>query len=274
MTEIFIGEKIKIPSECFFLIAGPCVIENEKHTYFMAKNLKRITDELNIPFIFKSSYDKANRLSIDSYRGPGIKEGLKILSNIKKELEIPVLSDVHETNQIELAAEVLDVIQIPALLSRQTDLVVEAAKTNKPINLKKGQFLSPWNVKNIVEKALAQGNHSILITERGTTFGYNNLVVDFKSIPIMKEFGFPVIIDATHAVQLPGAAGTSSGGNSKFTPHMAKAGIAVGADGVFLEVHENPEKALSDGPNSLRLDELYSLLRELKKLYKLINKRG
>ncbi len=244
-----------------FVIAGPCVIESEAHALAMAGEIKAICGRLNLPFIFKASYDKANRSSVRSYRGPGIERGLKILEQVKKNVGVPVLSDVHETSQVEKAATVLDVIQIPALLCRQTDLVIEAAKAGKPLNLKKGQFLSPQEMENVVEKALSQGNDRILLTERGTFFGYNNLVFDVRSIPIMKKWGFPVVIDATHTVQRPGGRGVASGGEGEFIPTMVRAGAAAGADGVFLEVHDNPEKALSDGPNSLNINKLEDILR-------------
>lgn len=265
--EILINEKVKIGgTNPFFLIGGPCVIENQDHAFFMAKEIKKICEDLQISFIFKASYDKANRSSISSYRGPGAERGLEILRAIKDELRIPVLSDVHETNQIEKAAQVLDVIQIPALLSRQTDLIVEASKTQKTLNLKKGQFLSPQEMKNVVEKALSQGNEKLIITERGTSFGYNNLVFDIRSIPIMKKWGFPVVIDASHSVQKPGGEGSSSGGEAEFIPYKAKAGVTVGADGVFLEVHDNPSQALSDKYNSLILKDLRNLLASLLRL--------
>jgi 2-dehydro-3-deoxyphosphooctonate aldolase (KDO 8-P synthase) len=232
----------------------------------MAKEIKKICEDLQISFIFKASYDKANRSSISSYRGPGAEQGLEILRTIKDELLVPVLSDVHETNQIEKAAQILDVIQIPALLSRQTDLIVEASKTQKPLNIKKGQFLSPHEMKNAVEKALSQGNENLIITERGTFFGYNNLVFDIRSIPVMKKWGFPVVIDASHSVQKPGGEGSSSGGEAEFIPYMAKAGVSVGADGVFLEVHDNPSQALSDKYNSLILKDLRNILASLLRL--------
>ena len=265
--EILINEKVKIGgTNPFFLIGGPCVIENQDHAFFMAKEIKKICENLQISFIFKASYDKANRSSISSYRGPGAERGLEILRTIKDEVLVPVLSDVHETNQIEKAAQILDVIQIPALLSRQTDLIVEAAKTQKPLNLKKGQFLSPHEMKNAVEKALSQGNEKLIITERGTFFGYNNLVFDIRSIPIMKKWGFPVVIDASHSVQKPGGEGSSSGGEAEFIPYKAKAGVSVGADGVFLEIHDNPSQALSDKYNSLILKDLRNLLASLLRL--------
>jgi len=251
----------------FFLIAGPCVIESEEHTFFLAEALQCITAEKNIPFVFKASFDKANRTSIKSYRGPGLKKGLAILSAVKKSLGVPVISDIHEPGQAEPAAEVLDIIQIPAFLCRQTDLLLAAARTGKPLNIKKGQFLSPAEMRNVVEKALSQGNEQLLLTERGTCFGYNNLVFDVRSIPIMKEWGFPVVIDASHSVQHPGGQGTSSGGEARFIPSIARAALAAGADGLFLEVHDRPEKALSDGPNSWPLEKLARLLEELSQLY-------
>lgn len=267
--EISIDQKIKIGAgDSLFLIAGPCVIESQDHALFMAKEIKKICEDLRIPFIFKASYDKANRSSIQSYRGPGLEKGLKILKRIKKELSVPVLSDVHQISDIEKAAQVLDVIQIPAFLSRQTDLIVEAAKTKKPVNIKKGQFLSPHDMKNALDKALDQGNEKIILTERGTSFGYNNLVFDVRSIPIMKAWGYPVVIDASHSVQRPGGEGTSSGGEAEFIPFIASAGISVGADGLFLEVHDDPAQALSDKHNSLiinRLNPLLASLLELKK---------
>lgn len=267
--EIIINKKVKIGgSNLLFLIAGPCVIENKDHAYYLAKEIKGICEKLQMPFIFKASYDKANRSSISSYRGPGLEGGLEILRFIKEELDIPVLSDVHETSQVEKAAQVLDVIQIPAFLCRQTDLIVEAAKTQKPLNLKKGQFLSPHEMKNVIEKAQSQGNENIILTERGTFFGYNNLVFDIRSIPIMKKWGFPVVIDASHSAQKPGGEGTFSGGEAEFIPAIAKAGTSVGADGVFLEVHDNPPEALSDSPNSLIINELHSLLFSLLQLKK------
>lgn len=251
-----------------FLIGGPCVIESEEHAFRMAAEIKRICDEHKILFVFKASYDKANRSSLDSHRGPGLEDGLRILKAIKRELDIPVLSDVHETRQIERAAESLDVIQIPALLCRQTDLIVEAARTGKPINLKKGQFLSPGEMRLVVEKALQQGNENLILTERGTVFGYNNLVLDIRSVPILKDLGFPVVVDASHSIQRPGGEGASSGGDARFIPHVARAGIAAGADGVFIEIHDHPQKALSDRHNSLKLKDLGSLLGTIRRIRK------
>lgn len=267
--EIGIDENIKIgAANPLFLIAGPCVIESEDHAFFMAIEIKKICAQLRISFIFKASYDKANRSLIQSFRGPGLERGLETLKRIKEELSVPVLSDVHETSQIEKAAHVLDVIQIPALLSRQTDLIVEAAKTQKPLNIKKGQFLSPHDMKNVLDKALSQGNDKIILTERGTSFGYNNLVFDVRSIPIMKSWGYPVVIDASHIVQKPGDEGGSSGGEAEFISSIASAGISVGADGLFLEVHDNPAQALSDKYNSLKINKLKDLLASLLELKK------
>ena len=247
----------------FFLIAGPCVIESEKHSLFLARRIKGICRELEIPFAFKASYDKANRSSKASFRGPGIEKGLAVLGAVKRDVGVPVLSDVHETSQVAMAAEVLDIIQIPALLCRQTDLILEAARTLKPLNIKKGQFLSPQEMRNALDKALSQGNEKVMLTERGTVFGYNNLVFDVRSVPIMRSWGFPVFIDASHSVQRPGGEGVRSGGDSEFIPTIARAGMAVGADGLFLEVHDDPSSALSDKANSWPLKKLESLLVSL-----------
>jgi 2-dehydro-3-deoxyphosphooctonate aldolase (KDO 8-P synthase) len=265
--EINISDKVKIGGcQPLFLIGGPCVLETEEHALYLATQIKTVCDSLGIPYIFKASYDKANRSSLASYRGPGFLDGLQILDNIRNTLKIPVLSDVHETSQVEKAAKVLDVLQIPAFLSRQTDLLIAVACAGKPVNIKKGQFLAPQDMKNIVEKVLSQGNANILLTERGTSFGYNNLVFDVRSIPIMKDLGFPVVIDASHSVQKPGGEGLYSGGDAEFIPHIAAAGIAAGADGVFLEIHDNPPKALSDGLNSLNLNELEDILHTLMRI--------
>lgn len=247
-----------------FLIAGPCVIENEALVLETAAALKRLGKELRIPIIFKSSYDKANRSSVESYRGPGLIAGLKILRQVKEQLGLPLLSDVHHSDEVEAAADVLDILQIPAFLCRQTDLVVAAAKTGKIVNVKKGQFMAPWEMGNIVKKIESAGNHRILLTERGASFGYNNLVSDMRAIPIMQRFGYPVIFDATHSVQLPGGQGTSSGGQREFVPTLAKAAVAAGCDGLFMEVHPNPDTALSDGPTMVPLGELAALLRQVK----------
>jgi 2-dehydro-3-deoxyphosphooctonate aldolase (KDO 8-P synthase) len=245
------------------LIAGPCVIESYHVTATIAAYLADLTRRLSIPLIFKASYDKANRTSIDSFRGPGIAEGLDILARIKTEFGLPVLSDVHHIDEIKRAAKVLDVIQIPALLCRQTDFILEASKTKRPVNIKKGQFLAPWDVAHVVEKVKSTGNQKVMITERGFMFGYNNLIVDFRGIPIMQQQGCPVIFDATHSVQLPGGAGNKSGGQREFAPVLARAAVAAGVDGIFLEVHPDPDKAFSDGANSLSLDSLPDLLMQL-----------
>ena len=247
----------------FLLVAGPCVLESEAHAVFLAREIAAVCAPLGVPYIFKASFDKANRSSGSSFRGPGLEKGLAILATVKKETGVPVLSDVHETAQVDRAAKVLDVLQIPALLCRQTDLVVAAARTGKPLNIKKGQFLAPADMRNVLDKALGTGNERILLTERGTSFGYNNLVFDVRSIPIMRSWGYPVLIDASHSVQRPGGEGTRSGGEAEFIPHVAKAGLAVGADGLFLEVHDDPREALSDKSNSLILKDLQGLLATL-----------
>ncbi len=246
---------------CF--IVGPCVIETENLTLRIAERLKKLSDTLNIPLIFKSSYDKANRTSIKSYRGPGLKKGLRILQKVKRKTGMPVLSDIHSVEELPYAVEVLDILQIPAFLCRQTDLIVATAKTGKPINIKKGQFLAPWDVKNIIDKVLSTGNSNIIITERGTSFGYNNLIVDFRGLPIMRSFGYPVIFDVTHSLQLPGGQGSSSGGQREFAEPLARAAVAVGVDGLFMEVHPEPDRALCDGANMLSIDEFPSLIQRL-----------
>lgn len=250
------------------LIAGPCVIESRESAVYHAREIKKIAAKLDIPFIFKSSYDKANRSSVNSFRGPGIKKGLKILQNIRKNLNVPVLSDVHCIKELDAAAEILDVIQIPAFLCRQTDLVVRAASFGKPINVKKGQFMSAPEMKNVIDKIESVGNKNILLTERGTTFGYNTLVNDFRSIVIMAETGYPVVYDATHSVQMPGERGSSSNGESKYVLPLSKAAVAIGCDALFVEVHACPDKALSDGPNMLKLDELENYLYQIKQIEK------
>jgi 2-dehydro-3-deoxyphosphooctonate aldolase (KDO 8-P synthase) len=270
--EIRIKDVIMGGERPFVLIAGPCVIESEASTMEAAERLKRIAADLGIPFIFKSSYDKANRSSVKSYRGPGVKEGLRILAKAGREFSVPLLSDVHRFEEIGPAAETLDVIQVPAFLSRQTDLLVEAAKTGKAVNIKKGQFLAPWDIKNAAEKAASTGNRNILITERGVSFGYNNLVVDMRSLPIMRGYGYPVVFDATHSVQLPGAGGTASSGDRQFVPHLTRAAIAVGIDALFMEVHACPEKALCDGPNMISFDELPAILEEAQEIDRVVKK--
>jgi 2-dehydro-3-deoxyphosphooctonate aldolase (KDO 8-P synthase) len=246
-----------------FLIAGPCVIESREHCLFMAGELKKITSECGVTFVFKASFDKANRSSIKSFRGVGIDEGLKILGEVRKSVGVPVLTDIHEVDQVNSVGQVVDVLQIPAFLCRQTDLIVAAAKTGKIVNVKKGQFLAPWEMKNVVDKAREAGSERFMLTERGASFGYNNLVVDFRSFPIMRSFGCPVIFDVTHSLQLPGGQGQSSGGQPQYIPHFARAGVAAGLDGFFMEVHDNPAKALSDGPNALELSLLKPLLEQL-----------
>ena len=269
--EIEIGSRVKVGGKGpFFLVAGPCVIESEEHSLRLAREIGKTCASLGVPFIFKASFDKANRSSGASVRGPGLEKGLAVLRTVKEETGVPVLSDVHETCQVERAAEVLDVIQIPALLCRQTDLLLEAARTMKPVNIKKGQFFSPHEMRNALDKVLSAGNDKVMLTERGTVFGYNNLVFDVRSIPIMKSWGYPVIIDASHSVQRPGGEGLSSGGEAEFIPHIARAGMAVGADGVFLEVHDNPGAALSDKHNTLIINNLQELLADLCRIRKAV----
>ncbi len=248
------------------LIAGPCVIESERGAMSIAEKLKRITYDAGIPFIFKSSYDKANRSSIDSFRGPGLNKGLAIMGKIKRELNIPLLSDIHTEKEIAPASEVLDVLQIPALLCRQTDLLVKAAKTGRPVNVKKGQFMAPWDMKNVVDKLVKSGCKKILLTERGFMFGYNNLVVDMRSLVLMRNFGYPVVFDATHSLQLPGGKGDRSDGQRELIPDIVRGAVAVGCDTLFMEVHPNPDKAKSDGPNMLKLSQLPMLLKQVKVL--------
>jgi 2-dehydro-3-deoxyphosphooctonate aldolase (KDO 8-P synthase) len=245
------------------LIAGPCVIEEPERTLKIGRAIKEIADRLNIPYIFKASYDKANRSSYNSFRGPGLKEGLSILAHIKKELGVPVVSDIHCVTQIDAAAEVLDILQIPAFLCRQTDLVYQAARTGRVINVKKGQFLAPLDMKNVITKIEEAGNHKILLTERGATFGYNNLVVDFRALPIMRSLGYPVVFDATHSVQLPGGAGTSSSGQREFVPYLTRSAVAAGVDMLFMEVHDNPPEGKSDACNMLYVDKLEELLKDV-----------
>lgn len=269
----FVAKEIQINADTkiggphpLFLIGGPCVIESREHALAMAQAIQRVCLELDMPFIFKASFDKANRSSIASFRGPGLERGLQILQEIKEKTGVPVLSDIHETGQVEQAAGVLDILQIPAFLSRQTDLIVRCAETQKPLNIKKGQFLSPFEMENTVEKARSRGNDKIILTERGTSFGYNNLVFDVRAIPIMKRLGQPVVIDASHTVQRPGGEGTFSGGDAEFIPYIARAGVSVGADGVFLEIHDNPSQALSDSRNSINISNLRELLAGLQRL--------
>lgn len=264
MKEVKIGNLTVGGGKGLFLLAGPCVIEDPERTLMIGRRTKEICDRLGIPYIFKASFDKANRSSYSSFRGPGLEEGLKILAHIKKEIQVPVVSDIHSVEQIEPAAEVLDVLQIPAFLCRQTDLVYGAAKTGKCVNVKKGQFMAPKDMINVLKKMEEAGNENLMLTERGASFGYNNLVVDMRSFPIMRDFGYPVIFDATHSVQLPGGAGTKSSGQREFVPFLSRAAVGAGVDGLFMEVHDNPEEALSDGPNMVRLDDLEAILRDLK----------
>ncbi|NQT32858.1 MAG: 3-deoxy-8-phosphooctulonate synthase [Candidatus Omnitrophica bacterium] len=252
------------------LIAGPCVIESAESAMDHAKRIKEVAEKAGIPFIFKSSYDKANRSSVSSFRGPGVKEGLKILKSIREELGVPVLSDVHSTDEARSAAKVLDVLQIPAFLCRQTDLLIAAAETGKPVNVKKGQFMSPREMTNVMGKIESTGNSNILLTERGTSFGYNTLVNDFRGVVQMSEAGYPIVYDATHSVQMPGGKGTSSGGESEYILPLSKAAVAVGCDALFVEVHEDPQKAMSDGPNMLKLMDLGSYLEEIRKIEKAV----
>ena len=255
-------------SASFFLIAGPCVMEDYDSTMRIAGELKRITDELEIQFIFKASYDKANRTSITSYRGPGIERGLDILHDVKQNFGVPVLTDVHAPDEAYMAGEVVDVIQVPAFLCRQTDMLVAAGETGRIVNIKKGQFLAPNDMQNAVNKVKSTGNHDIWLTERGSSFGYNNLVVDFRGLAVMHEMGAPVIFDATHSIQIPGGQGTCSGGNREYIPLMARAAAAAGYDGLFFETHPDPDKALCDGPNSIALSDMKALLTNLKKIRK------
>lgn len=272
MEEIVIGDVVIGGKRPFVLIAGPCVIETEERTRDIAGYLKEITDLLAVPFIFKASYDKANRTSLLSFRGPGLREGLKILQRIKDDMSLSVLSDVHRFEELDEAAAVLDIVQIPAFLCRQTDFVTAVAATGKAVNVKKGQFLAPWDMPNVVEKVRAAGNNKVMITERGASFGYNNLVVDMCSLPLMRRMGFPVVFDATHSVQLPGGEGGSSGGRRDMALYLARAAVATGIDGLFMEVHPNPDCALCDGPNSLNMRDMPELLAVLKEIDGIVKK--
>lgn len=252
----------------FVLLAGPCVIESEESVMRHAQKISAIARELKIPYVFKASFDKANRSSVAAFRGPGLRKGLEILQRVKDRFKIPVVSDIHEIDQTGPAGEVLDILQIPAFLCRQTDLLVAAGKTGKVINVKKGQFLAPLDMKNVIDKLESTGNKNILLTERGVSFGYNTLVSDFRSIPIMRQLGYPVVFDSTHSVQRPGGLGNATGGDREFIPTLARCGIVAGCDAIFMEVHENPSQAKSDGPNSLPLKELKPLLQTLKRLHR------
>lgn len=264
--EIEIGGLLVGGSNPIALIAGPCVIESESHAFQIAEKLQRLTADADVPLIFKSSYDKANRSSLKTFRGPGLEEGLKVLKKIKQDLGLPVLSDVHTEEEIEPAAEVLDALQIPAFLCRQTNLLVKAGKTGKAVNVKKGQFMAPWDMQHALQKIESTGNTNIMLTERGASFGYNNLVVDMRSLVVLRETGYPVVFDATHSVQQPGGQGDRSGGQREMVPPLTRAAVAVGCDLLFMEVHPNPDNAPSDGPNMLQLDQLPDLLRQVKEL--------
>jgi len=253
-------------SRPFVLIAGPCVIESRDSALRHAERLRDLTRRLEVPFVFKASFDKANRTSREGFRGPGLDDGLAVLAEVRREIGVPVLTDVHEREQVAPVAAVVDVLQVPAFLCRQTDFVAAVAAAGKPVNIKKGQFLSPWEMEHVIAKATAAGNHEILVTERGASFGYNNLVSDMRALVVMAGFGYPVVFDATHSAQLPGGAGGASGGQREFVPALARAAVAVGVAGVFMEVHEDPDRARSDGPNSLRLDDLPALLTSLRAL--------
>jgi 2-dehydro-3-deoxyphosphooctonate aldolase (KDO 8-P synthase) len=258
----------------FALIAGPCIIENEEHPFFMAERIRDIAVSLGVPYVFKASFDKANRTSIEGFRGPGLEKGLAILRAVRERFGVPVTTDVHEPHQAEAVAESVDLLQIPAFLCRQTDLLLACARTGKPVNVKKGQFLAPWDMKNAVEKIRSAGNPNVIVTERGTSFGYNNLVVDFRGFPILRETGAPLVFDVTHSLQLPGGAGKSSSGQSRFIRELASGGVACGVDGVFMEVHDRPAEALSDGPNSCPLSSLPSVLKRLVAIERAIAEDG
>jgi 2-dehydro-3-deoxyphosphooctonate aldolase (KDO 8-P synthase) len=266
-TKLVTVGKVKIGGgKPIVLIAGPCVIESQSHVLNTAEKIKRAASDADIPFIFKASYDKANRSSIDSFRGPGLIKGLQSLETIKQQLNVPVLSDVHTEEEIESASQVLDVLQIPAFLCRQTNMIIKAAKTGCSVNVKKGQFMAPWDMKNVVDKLSHSGCKKILLTERGFTFGYNNLVVDMRSLVLMRDLGYPIIFDATHSLQLPGGKGNKSGGQKELIPDLVRGAVAVGCDAIFMEVHPNPDKAKSDGPNMLKLSQLPELLKQIKTL--------
>jgi len=268
-TEISVGP-VRLGGKFLFLIAGPCVIESEEHARMMAERVAKIATDAGMPYVFKASFDKANRSSVNSFRGPGLKEGLRILGKIKVDLKLPIVTDIHEAAHAAPAAEVVDILQIPAFLARQTDLLVAAGKTGRVINVKKPQFVSPADMKNVVEKIASTGNTNIILTERGSSFGYQNLVVDFRGIPQMKKLGYPVVFDATHSVQLPGGQGHASGGQPEFIEPLARAAVAAGVDGIFIETHDNPARALSDGANALPLDRLAGLLLRLKEISSLV----
>jgi 2-dehydro-3-deoxyphosphooctonate aldolase (KDO 8-P synthase) len=269
-TEINIANTKLGGNNPIYIIAGPCVIESEDIVFSTAERLKQICKRLGLPLLFKSSYDKANRTSLNSYRGPGIDKGLKILSDVRSKFNIPVISDIHSVDEVKPASQVLDALQIPAFLCRQTDLILSASRTGKPVNVKKGQFLSPWDVKNIIDKFTSTGNQNLFITERGTSFGYNNLVVDFRGLPIMRSLGYPVIFDVTHSLQLPGGQGSCSGGQREFAEPFVRAAVAAGVDGLFMEVHPEPDKALCDGSNMIKLNDMEKILAIVKVIDELI----
>ena len=272
MKEVRIGEIRIGKGNPLVIIAGPCVIENEEITFTTAQKLKEVCDRLGISLIFKSSFDKANRTSGSSFRGPGIDQGLKILSEVKKRFSIPVISDIHAVDEVRPASEVLDALQIPAFLCRQTDLIISSSRTGKPVNVKKGQFLAPWDVKHIIEKFTSTGNQNLLLTERGTSFGYNNLIVDFRGFSVIRSFGYPMLFDVTHSLQLPGGEGRSSGGQREYAPSLARAAVATGVDGLFIEVHPDPMKALSDASTMIPLNEIEGLLQQTKTLHDTVRK--
>lgn len=271
MKSVKVGNTV-LDGSSLFVLAGPCVIEDPERTLNIGREMKKICEKLGLPYVFKASFDKANRSSFTSYRGPGLEEGLKILGYIKKELNVPVVSDIHAVEQVEKAAEVLDILQIPAFLCRQTDLLEAAAATGKCVNVKKGQFLAPEDMGNVVQKILHKGNENLMLTERGVTMGYHNLVVDMRSFPIMRSFGYPVVFDATHSVQLPGGGGTKSTGQRQFIGNLARAAAGSGIDGIFMEVHDNPDEALSDGPNSLYLSQVEGVLRDVVAIHSIVAK--
>lgn len=273
IKQIRLNEDIIFAANSLVLLAGPCVLEEPERSFKIGGDIKQIASNLKVPFVYKASFDKANRSSINSYRGPGLTEGLEILKWIKEELDVPVLTDIHEPGQADKVAEVADIIQIPAFLSRQTDLLVAAGRTNKIINIKKGQFMAPWDMIRVADKVASTGNKRILFTERGVSFGYNNLLVDMTSLPKMREIGYPVIFDATHSVQRPAAQGEVSGGDREMVPYLARAAVAVGIDALFMEVHDNPEEALSDGPNMVYLDDLEDILQQVQAINRIVKDR-
>lgn len=270
MKKVLINKSVACGNGPLMIIAGPCSMESEALVLQVAETMKKITSKFNLPYVFKSSFDKANRTSIKSWRGPGLEEGLKLLEKVKKEFEIPVLTDIHEISQVKAVGQVCDVLQIPAFLCRQTDLLIAAAETGKTVNVKKGQFLAPWDMKNIVEKLVEAGSDKILLTERGASFGYNTLIVDMTSFPIMRKFGYPVIFDATHSVQQPGGLGNATGGKREMIPHLMRAAVATGVDGIFMEVHPDPAKGLSDAATMLPLDKVEKMLELVQKINDLV----